>query len=63
LSAVLVALPLAMATHAVIFTMTVVLLHVVTSRRVTSAARTLRERYERQLRLWDLYLDGYMKGE
>lgn len=54
----LVALLLAMATHAVMSTLTVVLLRAVTSRRVTSAARTLRERYERQLRLWDLYLKG-----
>jgi hypothetical protein len=57
-SAVLVALLLAVATHAVMSTLTVVLLRVVTSRRVTSAARALRERYERQLRLWDLYLKG-----
>ena len=47
-----------MATRAMISTMTVVLSRVVTSRRVTPAARTLRERCERQLRLWGHYLDG-----
>ncbi|GAA4499382.1 hypothetical protein GCM10023191_046170 [Actinoallomurus oryzae] len=58
----LVAFLLALTTQAVTSALTVVLLRTATSRWATSAARTLRERWDRQLRLWDLYLNGHLKG-